>query len=155
MEGKNKVKKILITLICIATILGIGGCGNGKKTIDDKLSDNKVSVKCEEKRCSIISNDKTYVFSFSKIEKKDSFQFTNLTDKGAVIYFPKDGNTVIGLKDDKKTYVLPSQIDDCPESIKSLDSNAKRKYTDTLKALDVSEKELFDYLKEQYKKSFV
>lgn len=149
------MKKNLTALICIATILGIGGCGAGKNTVADKLSDNKVSVKCEEKSCSAASSDKAYSFAFSEIEEKDNFLFTAIASEGTVMYYPKGGSTLIVSKEDGKTYSLPLQINDCPESIKTLDSNTKQKYADTLKALDVSEKELFDYLKEQYKKSFV
>lgn len=153
----NRVIKLVLCTFLLATL---AGCGS--ESIESKLKKNGFEVDYDDKtvRLSIIEDSKYYGFSYSLADEGDeSFLFAaNTGEEGIALYSIIENDYLIGLNEnDNRCYIddKGNSEDNCTDKHMKLLDEAKEKYKDFLNKLDITEKELYEYMKELYNENFV
>ncbi|MGX8850988.1 hypothetical protein [Amedibacillus sp. YH-ame10] len=148
------MKKLCLVALSALTVLSLAGCG--KKSVEDTLKDNKLEVSCKDGGYSINPSDDSYFFSYTIIDNKDKFSFVkiDLTENLSINYSPLDDSSLI-FSDEGICFVSKGKPSgDCGDDATEIAKDWKETYKTTLSDLEIEEKELLTFFKEQYNKAF-
>lgn len=159
------MKKSLLTILCAFAICTTAGCSNN--SIESKLKKNGFEIDFKEKAVTFTKDAESQLifrYSLSDDESetdKEIFDFFVVTDEGEVtIYFILENlYTTTGktdnIDDGCVLYLNNSQDNDCSVANLKAIEEAKDKYSDIINDLGVTEKDLYEYMKELYNENFV
>lgn len=152
------MKKSLLMILCIFAVCT--GCANSN--IESKLKENGFEVDFDDKtiRLSIVEDNKYYGFSYSLADEGDEnfFFAANTGEKRMSLYSIIDNDYLLGLNEnDNRCYIddKGNSGDNCTDEHMELLDEAEEKYNDFLNKLDITEKELYEYMKELYNENFI
>lgn len=151
------MKKLLSLFLVFSLSLGMAGCTNS--SIESKLKKNGFEVEIEDKTVTFqILDDQYYSFTYSLSESnEESFYFnTQATEtRGTVISLIADHNLIVNDDGDECFIYKGTSGDNCTDEHMELLDEAEEKYNDFLNKLDITEKELYEYMKELYNENFI
>lgn len=148
------MRKIIAFIIIFIFPFVTVGCE--KRSIEDNLKDLGYNYFCKNKTCYIYCFDRGDIgFTLEKDENNEySFYFDYRVDNVHVSYFPKN--------DDYSVWDYDHHCDikniadyDCKQKILKYSSKINEVYERELHYLDITEKELYDYLVDLYNKNYI
>ncbi|MGX8832569.1 hypothetical protein ACWG0P_00015 [Amedibacillus sp. YH-ame6] len=148
------MKKLCLVALSALTVLSLAGCG--KKSVEDTLKDNKLEVSCKDEACSIMPSDESYSFAYSIVDDKENLSFIkiDLATYSSIIYSLTNDYTFI-LNDDGSCIITKGKPSgDCGDDATEIAKDWKETYKTTLSDLEIEEKELLTFFKDQFNKAF-
>jgi len=159
------MNRIIKLILCTFLLSTLAGCGNN--SVESKLKKNGFVAEIDDKAVTFTKEAEPqlafrYSLSDDKLDEnesnKEDFNFFVISDKDEVtiLFILDDFYSTTGYMDNGCIlYINDSRDNDCSVANLKAIEEAKEIYSDTLDDLSLSEKELYEYMKNLYNENFI